>query len=182
MAMSQDQQKQIVMVVVATVLFGYVYVSKLLNPLNAEIQTKQAELASVNSRIEGLRATANQRDQLLKRVAELKVLVAAVEKRLPRDRNLQDIIRIVSELAEKSGVRYSSFSPQVEQTSQLFIELPIGMQVSGTVLSIAKLMAALGQQERILSVRNLTLTFGADVKKNQTVTGDFTLVAFVYNG
>jgi type IV pilus assembly protein PilO len=182
MTLTQDQQKQVLMVVVAVVLFGYVYVSKMLNPLNAEIQTKAAELASVNSRIEGLRATANQRDRLLKRVEELKVLVAAVEKRLPRDRNLQDIIRVVSDLAEESGVRYSSFSPQVEQTSQLFIELPIGLQVSGTVLSIAKLLSALGQQERILSVRNLTLSFGADAKKKQTVTGSFTLIAFVYNG
>lgn len=182
MTLSQEQQKQLAMVVVAMVMFGYVYMARFLKPLKAEIQTKEAELASVNSRIEGLRATASQRDQLLKRVEELKVLVSAVEKRLPRDRNLQDIIRLVSELATQNGVHYSVFEPQVEQTSQLFIELPINLKISGTVLSVSKLMAALGQQERILSVRNLTLNFMLDSKKNRTVSGQFTLVAFVYNG
>ncbi len=182
MAMNQDQQKQLAMGVIAVVLFGYVYFSKLLKPVQAEIQSKETELASVNSRIDGLRATANQREQLLKRVEDLKAQVAAVEKRLPRDRNIQDIIRIVSELAAKNGVRYSSFSPMGEQPSQLFMEIPFGMNISGSVLSVAKFLAALGQQERILSARNLSLSYGSDPKKNQTVTGSFTLVAFVYNG
>jgi Tfp pilus assembly protein PilO len=182
MAMSQEQQKQIVMVILAAGMFGYVYFSKLLKPVQAEILSKEAELSSVNGRIESLRITANQRDQLLKRVEELKVTVAAVEKRLPRDRNVQDIIRIVSELAAKNGVTYSSFSPMGEQSSQLFVEIPFGLSISGSVLSINKFLAALGQQERILSARNLSLGYSADPKKNQTVTGTFTLVAFVYNG
>ena len=182
MAMSQDQQKQLAMGVIAVVLFSYVYFSKLLKPVQGEIQSKEAELVSVNSRIDGLRATASQREQLLKRVEDLKVQVAAVEKRLPRDRNLQDIIRIVSDLAAKNGVHYSSFSPMGEQSSQLFTEVPFGMNISGSVLSVAKFLAALGQQERILSARNLSLSYGSDPKKNQTVTGSFTLVAFVYNG
>ncbi len=182
MAMNQEQQKQVAMAVVAVGLFGYVYFSKLLKPVQADIQSKESELASVNSRIEGLRVTANQRDQLLKRVEELKGQVAAVEKRLPRYRNLQDIIRIVSDLAAKNGVRYSSFSPMGEQSSQLFVEIPFGMSISGSVLSVAKFLADLGQQERILSARDLSLSYGADPKKNQTVTGTFTLVAFVYNG
>lgn len=182
MAMNQEQQKQLAMAVLAAGLFSYVYFAKLLTPKKAEIQSKQAELATVNSRIQGLRVTANQRDQLLKRVEELKVQVAAVEKRLPRDRNLQDIIRIVSELAAKNGVRYSSFSPLGEQPSQLFVEVSYGMNITGSVLSINKFLAALGQQERILSARNLVLNYAADPKKNQTVSGSFTLVAFVYNG
>lgn len=182
MAMNQEQQKQLAMAVIAAGLFGYVYFARLLKPVQEEILKKESELVTVNSRIDGLRATANQRDQLLKRVEDLKVQVAAVEKRLPRDRNLQDIIRIVSDLAAKNGVRYSSFSPMGEQPSQLFMEIPFGMNISGSVLSVAKFLAALGQQERILSARNLSLSYSSDPKKNQTVTGSFTLVAFVYNG
>ncbi|MBK8574124.1 MAG: type 4a pilus biogenesis protein PilO [Elusimicrobia bacterium] len=182
MAMTQQQQKQIAMVALSVGIFGYLYISQLLKPKQAEILAKETELVTVNARIDALRVTANQRDQLLKRVEELKVQVAAVEKRLPRDRNLQDIIRVVSDLAAKSGIRYSSFAPSMEQTSQLFVEIPIGMSISGSVFSIGKFLAAIGQQERILSARNLSLTFSADPKKNQTVTGSFTLVAFVYNG
>lgn len=182
MALNQEQQKQMALAVVAVGIFGYIYFSKMLTPVKAEIQSKESELASVNSRIEGLRATANQRDQLLKRVEDLKVQVAAVEKRLPRERNIQDIIRIVSDLAAKNGVRYSSFSPLGDQSSPLFVEIPFSMNISGSVLSINKFLAAIGQQERILSARNLSLNYMADPKRNQTVTGTFTLVAFVYNG
>lgn len=182
MALNKEQQKQIAMAVVAVVLFGYVYTTKLLKPVQGQIQSRESELASVNSRIEGLRVTANQLDQLLKRVEELKVQVAAVEKRLPRDENLQDIIRTVSTLAEKSGVRYSSFSPGTPQAVNLFTEIPIGMSITGSVYSIGKFLAAIGQQERIMSARNVNLNAGADPKKNQTVTGSFTLLAFIYNG
>jgi Tfp pilus assembly protein PilO len=182
MALNKEQQKQVALAVVAVVLFGYVYTTKLLKPTKAEIQSREAELASVNGRIQGLRATANQLDQLLKRVEELKVQVASVEKRLPRDKNLQDIIRTVSTLAEKSGVRYSAFSPRPDQAVNLFTEIPIEMSISGSVYSIGKFLAAVGQQERIMSARNLNLNAGADPKKNQTVTGSFTLLAFIYNG
>lgn len=182
MALNKEQQKQVAMAVVAVVMFGYVYTTKLLKPVRAQIQSRESELASVNARIQGLRATANQLDDLLKRVEELKVQVAAVEKRLPRDENLQDIIRTVSTLAEKSGVRYSTFGRGTPQAVNLFTEIPINMSISGSVYSIGKFLAAIGQQERIMSARNLSLTAGVDPKKNQTVTGSFTLMAFIYNG
>ncbi len=180
--MDKKQQQQVAMGIVAAGLFGYVYYAKLLTPVQAAIVQKQSDLAEVNGRIDSLRVTANQRDQLLKRVAELQAEVVKVERRLPRTRNVQDIIKIVSELATKSGIRYSSFSPMGESSQQYFTEIPFGMNITGNVQTIGKFLAAIGQQERIFSVKNLSLSYASDPKKNQTVSGSFTLYAFIYNG
>jgi Tfp pilus assembly protein PilO len=182
MAMTQEQQKQVVMGVVAVGLFGYVYFNYLLKPKTADIQAKTAELTEVNGRIESLRATASQRDLLLQRVEELKGEVAKVERRLPRQQNIQDVIRVVSQLAAKHGVRYSTFSPLGTQSPGLFTEISFGMNITGSVHSIGKFLAALGQQERIFSAKNLSISYAPEAKRNQTVSGSFTLFAYSYNG
>lgn len=182
MAMSQEQQKQIAYVIISVGIFSYVYYAKLLTPTQTRLQAKRADLAQTNSRIDGLRHTASQRDQLLKRVAELEADVAKVERRLPRQQNIQDVIRIVSQLAAKSGIRYSSFSPMGAQSTGLFTEISFGMSITGSVNTIGKFLAAMGQQERIFSAKNLSLSYTPDPKRGQTVSGTFTLVAYSYNG
>ncbi len=182
MKLTQDQQKQLAMALVAVAVFGYVYFARMLTPVQAEIKKKEIELSGIQSRIDGLRVTANQRDQLLKRVEELKTQVAKVEKRLPKETNLQDIIRIVSDLAAKNGVRFSSFAPMGEQVTGLFKEISFAMNINGSVSSIGRFLSIIGQQERIFSARNLSLNYTPDEKRNETVSGSFTLISFVYNG
>ncbi len=180
--MTQDQQKKIAAGVILAVTFGYVYFKYLLGPTRERIAKSEIELSSVLQKVDGLKITASRLPELRKQTEELKAQVAKVEKRLPRTRNLEDIIRIVTELAEKTGVSFSSFSPVGESAQSYYTEAPFSLNITGTIHSIGKFLAALGQQERIFSAKNLSLSYAPNPKKNHTVSGSFTLTSFVYNG
>ncbi|HMX95519.1 MAG TPA: type 4a pilus biogenesis protein PilO, partial [Elusimicrobiota bacterium] len=105
-----------------------------------------------------------------------------VEKRLPRTRNLEDIIRIVTELAKKNGVSFSSFSPAGESSQTYYTEVPFTLSITGTMHSIGKFLSVIGQQERIFSAKGLNISYSPNTKKGYTVSGTFTLYAYIYNG
>ena len=101
MALNKEQQQKILLVLVVVVTFCYVYFKYLLGPTRVNIAQTETELQSVLQRVDTLKMTASRLPQLRKQTEELDLQVAKVEKRLPRTRNLEDIIRIVTELAKK---------------------------------------------------------------------------------
>ncbi len=182
MAMSQEQQKKVAAVIIFAVTFFYVYFKYMLAPKQDAIVKVEAELSTVLARVEELKMTASRLPALRRETEELDVQVAKVERRLPRTRNIEDIIRTVTELAKKSNVAFSSFAPGGESAQQYYTEVPFTLNVTGTMHSIAKFLAVMGQQERIFSAKNLSLSFSPNPQKGHTVSGSFTLYAFVYNG
>jgi type IV pilus assembly protein PilO len=182
MAMDKEQQQKIAIVVIFAITFFYVYFKYLLGPTRQNIAQNETELASVVSRVDALKITASRLPQLRKQTEELDLQVAKVEKRLPRTRNLEDIIRTVTELAKKSGISFSNFAPQGESARQYFTEVPFLLNVTGTLHSLGKFLAVMGQQERIFCTKNVSLTYSQNSKKGYTVQGTLTLLAFIYNG
>ncbi|MBL0350839.1 MAG: type 4a pilus biogenesis protein PilO [Elusimicrobia bacterium] len=182
MALNKDQQQKILLGVVVVVTFCYVYFKYLLAPTRASIAETETQLQSVLQRVDSLKMTASRLPQLRKQTEELDLQVAKVEKRLPRTRNLEDIIRIVTELAKKNGVSFSSFSPAGESSQTYYTEVPFTLNVTGTMHSIGKFLSVIGQQERIFSAKNLNISYSPNTKKGYTISGTFTLYAFIYNG
>lgn len=183
MASPKDEQiKKAAAIAIFAVAFGYTYFNYLLGPTKQNIQKTQSELQTVLARVESLKMTASRLNQLRKQTEELDAQVLKVEKRLPRTRNLEDIIRTVTELAKKNGISFSTFAPAGESAQTYYTEIPFNLSVRGTLHSLGKFLSVIGQQERIFSAKNLNLSYSLDTKKGYTVSGSFTLYAFIYNG
>jgi|GEM_PF-3022118 len=182
MNLTKKQQQQAVVGVVLVVALGYLYVTQLLTPVRAELTQKKSDLAEVVQRIESLKAVTGQKEELLKRVARLEGELAEVDKKWPRQKDTQGILKIVSRLAEIHGVLYSTFSPLVEQSQTYFQEIPFSMTVSGSLSSVAHFFTALSKEKRIFTIKNVVLNYTPNPKRNQTVTGNFTLYAYVFQG
>lgn len=182
MAMDKEQQQKVMVVVIFAVTFFYVYFKYMLGPTQVSIAQNSAELKTVTDRVESLKQVASRLPQLKRETEELDTQVAKVEKRLPRTRNLEDIIRTVTELAKKNGVNFTIFSPQGESPKQYFTEVPFLLNITSTLHSLGKFLTVMGQQERIFCARNLTLNYSPNAKKGTTVSGSVTILAFIYNG
>jgi type IV pilus assembly protein PilO len=182
MALSKQQQQQLAIVSMVAVGFLYVYWSYLLKPTNQKIVELDKKVADVLSQVETMKRTANRLPALQRQYDDLVAEVGKTEKRLPKEKNLEEVLRIVTEQAIKHKVSVLSFSPGGEKPQAYFIEIPVTLAVSGDFNSLGRFLASLGQQERILGSRDLRLTYSPNVKKGQTVTGSFNLLAYTFKG
>ncbi len=183
MALTNQQKQSAVLGAMAVVGILYVYYSFFLKPVNEKIATLDNELSQVTRKIDDMKLIADRLPILQKEYDALLAEVSKTEKRLPRDKKMEDIWRTVSEIAIKNQVSVMSFSPGAEQqSSPFFSEIPFSLSITGQFHSVARFLAAMGQQERIFNARALQLNYAPNTKKNHTVTGSFTLLTYIYKG
>jgi Tfp pilus assembly protein PilO len=181
MAMTKEQQQALTaaspLLVVVALVGWYMY---WFSPLQARLASKAADLDQTLRQVETLKASASRLDALQKECDDLRAQVKLMERRLPRTKNLEDILRTVTETAIKNRVTISSLSPGGESSQAYYIEVPFSLNLTAGLHNLGKFLAALGQQERIFTAKNLSLSYSPNPKKGYTVQGSFTLSAYVY--
>lgn len=183
MALSKQQQQQVVLAVMLVAGFGYVYWNYMLSPANKKIAELNTNLTEVLDKVETMKRTANRLPALQKEYEGLLAEVGKSEKRLPKEKNLQEVLRLVTEHSLRQQITVRSFTPGAEVPQNYFVEVPVVMSVSGQFHTLGKFLALMGQQERILSAKNLSLSVAPlGNKKNDTIQGTFTLLAYIFKG
>jgi type IV pilus assembly protein PilO len=182
MALSKDQQQKIVLAVMIAGGFGYVYWNYLLKPTNEKIAKLESEVANVLGQVETMKRTAARLPALQREYDSLLAEVGQTEKRLPKEKNMEEVLRVVTQQSLKNQITVRSFSPGTEMPRDYFVEIPISLTVAGSFHTLGKFMSILGQQERILGARGLSLNYEPNPQKGQTVSGNFTLLAYMFKG
>jgi type IV pilus assembly protein PilO len=182
MALSKQQQQQVVLAVLLGAGVLYAFWSYGWKPTNEKITRLTVELNETLDKVETMKRIAQRLPALQREYDELLVMVSQTEKRLPREKNLQDILRIVTDLSQKHQVSVMSFTPQSPVEKTIHSEVPVTLSISGAFHNVGKFMSALGQEERILSASQLNISYLSGSKKGQTVTGSFILTAYVFKG
>jgi Tfp pilus assembly protein PilO len=182
MALSKQQQQQAVLGVMLAAGFFYVYWNYMLKPANEKIVATEKQVADVMGKVETMKRTANRLPALQREYDNLLTEVGQTEKRLPKEKNLEEVLRIVTEQTMKLQISVISFAPGGEKPQNYYTEIPITLNIGAQFHSLGKLLTVLGQQERILSARDLRLNYSPNTKKGHTVTGTFNLMAFTFRG
>lgn len=182
MALSKQQQQQIMLVAMLTGGFLYVYWNYLLKPANEKIAKTETELAQVLDKVETMKRTAQRLPALQREYDALLAEVGKTEKRLPKDKNIEEVLRLVTEHSAKNQIMVLSFSPSGEKAQNYFVEIPIALSLTGQFHTLAKFLATLGQQERILGARNVQMSYSPNPKKGHTVSVSLMLMAYTFKG
>jgi type IV pilus assembly protein PilO len=180
--LSAQQKKNLFFGIIAAIALSYFYGRYGLWPVNKKISAVREELERVENKIKTMELTATRLPILQKESDNLQIEVRRGDKKLPKEIDLDGILRIVTTQALRHNVSIRGFSPDVEQSQAYFTEVSFVMEVSGTFHSVARFLASLGQEERILSARNLQLVESWDPVTSHTVTGTFRLLAYVFHG
>ncbi len=182
MKLSKQQQQQIFLGLIVAGGAIYAYVNFCIKPTEEKRAKIEAELNDVLDKVEVMRRTANRLPALQKDYESLKLEVGKAEKKLPKEKNVEEILRIVTDESIKHRISVGSFSPGTEAQKNYFVEIPFGLNIKGNLHSLGKFLTILGQQERILSARNLNISYSLDTQKGHTIAGTFTLVGFMFKG
>jgi type IV pilus assembly protein PilO len=182
MAMSQEQQKQVLLAVMLVVGFPYVWWTYLMSPTLGKIKVTTEENRRLEDELESLKRTAARLNALERERDALLVEVGKAEKKLPKERNLEEIIRIVTEHSQRQKVFINTFTPEGERPQNYFVEVPFGISFTANFNSLGRFLAVLGQQERIMAARNVTISFSPNAQRGHTVSGSFSLLSYIFRG
>jgi len=155
--MTQQQQTMVVaMLFSAFVLYGYW--NYLLKPTNQRIERDTATYADLRAKIETAERQSRRLPALQNELARLQVELAAMESQLPKDKDLPNILRTLTREAQQQELVFSRLAPKPSQKQQYFEIIPFDATFTGSLHSLARFLASLGQQERIFSAQNITLS------------------------
>lgn len=141
----------IVLVGVGT-YFGWVseHVSTMEENL-ATIERQQGELVK-------LQQQAQHRTQFMREVERLRQRLREAEEQLPKQADVEKLLRDVAYEAQQSGLQLQRFEIQSEQGRGDFAAVPVRMNVSGSYHEVAVFLDRLSKMQRIVNVTDLSMS------------------------
>lgn len=145
-------------------IFGYRPETRKLAELNEQIDRKQRELQTSQTR-------TVIREQVELDVIKLKRRLENFDERLPKQQELGQFIRDVNRLSHQSMLRPFNveYPPTGTQRSELFTEVPITLKFEGDFLSVFSFLRQMEQMQRLTRVRNLTIKQSKDLSGHVSV-------------
>src|SRR6185312_6708066 len=137
------QQQQLIMATTLMVgAFGYIYIAFFWLPISTKISDTQKQMDEVEAKIDKAQQQAGRKDRLEKELLRLSDAAVEAERRLPKEKDVPNILVTVSDLAARYHVQLISFAPGASVNKQYFIELNYPISVKGSYHNIGKFLAA----------------------------------------
>jgi len=184
--MTKQLQQNLIALAIFFVALCFVYYKYLVTPLKLKFNDSLQQRQQTEERLNEMKRRAM---ELPKLQAEMKLLeeeVSSLEKLLPKDKEIPNLLRIVTKTAQRYQLKIVNFSPVGMSAQANYNEVPFQMTVQGTYHGLAHFLSELGQESRILSARDIVLSTGQQTAQKGgdpvTINASFTLVAYTFKG
>lgn len=177
--LTKQQQMNLGVGAVLFLVAAGVYVKFFWLPISQKKSELADQIAQIDQKIQKAQAQAARLQRLQDELKTLNQQAVEAEKRLPKDKDIPEVLVTLSKLAGQNHVAIQSFSPGQQKPQQYFTELNYPMTVRGSYHDIGRFLAAIALEERIFNVRSVVYP-GAGGDGMMTVT--FTLLAYQYKG
>ncbi len=177
--LTKQQQQMIVAAVLGLGGFGYIYVAFFWMPISASIEENSKKIDEIEGKINNAKQVAARLPRLEMELKALNDKEAEAERRLPKDKDVPNILVTIGELAQDYNVTLQSFTPGAVANKPFFVELTYPIIVQGNFHNIGKFLAALSLEERLFNVQNVN--YGVE-DANGGMTVNLTLISYQYKG
>jgi len=156
--------------VVGMPIASYFFVFK---PLNNEIQTQKLEVEHKEQLLVKLQEETARNADLERSNAEIQNSIKVIEARLPSSKEVDDVVRKVSDLAETYNLQAPAMKTLRPIQTALYMEQPIEIEVSGDFLGFFTFLASVEKLPRITRVHDLKIS--GNPKDGVELKAEFTL-------
>jgi len=179
-------QKQIQLIAVAALIViggGYVYWNYFLKPEFNSIRDNTVKLNDLKQKIESAEREARRLPALKDERERLTTELSRLEKQLPKDKDVPNIIRALTREALQESLDFRQFAPKATVQKQYFAVVPFDIQMSGSLSALARFFTSLGQNERIFKFQNVKLTPRSGDESGMTFLNiSFSVETYAYTG
>ncbi|HAH32857.1 MAG TPA: hypothetical protein DCL44_11145 [Elusimicrobia bacterium] len=178
--LTKEQITQIAAGVFFGGLFIFVYLNYFWLPISKTIAANTAKVASMEGEINNAKMQKAKYKDLESKLESLKSQKEAAQKKLPKDRKVPDLLRTITDLGRKYKVDIQSIGSPVSGREAYFIKVSYQLSVTCDYHALGRFITALGLEERIMAIENLSISAAAGV--SSSISATFMLVVYQYNG
>ena len=178
--LTKEQMGQIALGVVLSGGFIFSYLQFFWLPTAKKIAESTERVAVMESDIAKAKKQKAKYKDLEAKLVSLKAEREDAVKKLPNERRIPDLIRTVTTLSRKHRVSISAITPSGQAKVEYFTKVTYTISLRGNYHDVGRFLTALGLEERIMTSENLTMA--ATVGSETSVSAQFTLAAYQYNG
>ena len=147
----------------------------LIGPERAELETRRARLATLESEITRVQAMAGKLPVVEREVRALEIALRETTAVIPDEKDPQDVLRNLHEMASESSLDIASFIPKPIVTKTQYSEWPIQLGFEGSYHDLARFFDRVAAMSRLMSVSDLNVK--TKVRPNGRVTVSVSCVA-----
>ncbi|MDX8407497.1 MAG: type 4a pilus biogenesis protein PilO [Mariprofundaceae bacterium] len=160
-----------VLIIAAYLYFGWMPIQEAIKVQTSQVE-QQRILLKKNQRL--ARDLPRKQAEYAKLEKQLKVALNM----LPKKSQIPDLLENVSWAGKDSGLKFSTFKPAGETVKQIYAEVPVSLQVSGSFRQLLTFLKRVGEMPRIVDVKNMKLT-QAKAGSELSVSGQVVTYRFV---
>src|SRR5438105_8153525 len=148
------------------------------DPMQTQITQRQNQLRGLEDELIQKQSIANNLAQFRheKEILERRLQQALTE--LPNEANIDELIKSLAEVANKSGLTINDIQPQAERALSFYAEIPIVMAVTGNYHEIAVFLDALSKLARIVNVNNIKMVTPRQAGDKLVVSASYVATTF----
>ncbi len=155
------------------VLLGVAYWYFLYQPRAEAIARLDHQITQKRRTLVKHRKIAAKYDAFKAKVEELEGQLRVALEQLPKQKEIPDLIRQISDLGVRTGLRISLLRPQPERPKEFYAEVPITVKVIGSYHAVGAFFDAVGRLPRIVSVSGMQMKQTDNALETQCVATTF---------
>ena len=128
-----------------------------LGPSSKELEERREKLAKLESEIVRVQAIAEKLPELQREVKALTVALRETTAALPEEKDPQDVLRNLHDIASESSLDIASFKPNAIVAKSQYSEWPIQLGFEGSYHDLGRFFDRLAAMERLISVSDLNI-------------------------
>lgn len=181
--MTKQMIQNIVVMILFLVLIAYAGNRYLLGPQKLKYNASWEKLDQTQKKLAEMKQRALELPRLQADMKLLELEVAELEKLLPREKEIPQLLRSMTKTAQQYQLKITQITPQAIVAQENYNELPFLISVQGTYHSLGFFFADMGQAGRLMSTRNLTIApLGTSKNGPASISATFVLVAYTFKG
>ncbi len=177
--MDKKQLQKLVIILPIVLIAGiFVYYKYLILPLNAKRDALKTELENIKREYSDSVARAARLPKLQEEIIVLNNEISDIEKRLPKDKDLPNLIRMLSKKMDLHRVTWSKLSPGTQNVKDYYIEHSYTIPFKVSYHDFAEFLSDVGQMERRFATRFSRLATTTGNNGITLVMGDLTFLIY----
>jgi len=152
-------KQKVGLVLIIVMLLGGLFTWKVYLPKNQQIKGLEDEIAVLNTEIAIRQTKVRRLEELKKEYAQLKEQLVELEKHLPKEAEVELLLKQVSDLGERNGLLIKLWRPgtRTENPNGIYVEIPMEVSVSGGYHALGSFFEKVGALHRVVNISNIKM-------------------------
>src|SRR5262245_53392228 len=169
----------VVFAIIGVLLYG-VFWYFFYSPMQVERDNKMGQKRNLQAEVDNAKTTAARLPEFRREVERKEATLQALSRILPSQKEVDDLLRKVQQLAAESSLDVLRFKPEATKPQNFYAEWPISLELDGSYHNLAYFFDRLSRLSRIVNVSNLKVDAKQEPSIASTIKATCTATTFVF--